>query len=319
LESREGYQGEAIMDFVGARSRLPGAYLALPVCTLAILVTLPGGSVEGDQPKSNDLRIGTSGGLIPEKKDEKSSLETLKAFIKEETELSSEILKQRDWRELAAKMVKGDLNLGVFQGYEFAWAHEKQPQLKPLALAVNVYRYPVAYVVTQRDNTAKDFDGLKGQSISIPAPSPRFLPLFVDRQCAARGKKAKEYLSKITTPDNVEDALDDVVDGVMQATVTDRAALEAYKRRKPARFNKLKEVAHSQPFPPPLVAYYDTVLDRDTRDRLEQGLLNANKKDKGQTMLTLFRLTGFEPVPEDFAKVLAETLKDYPPPRSESK
>ena len=43
-------------------------------------------------------------------------------------------------RELADKMTKGELQLGVFQGYEFAWAQEKQPQLKPLALAVNVYR-----------------------------------------------------------------------------------------------------------------------------------------------------------------------------------
>ena len=34
------------------------------------------------------------------------------------------------------------------------------------------------------------------------------------------------------------------------------------------------------------------------------GLLNASQKDKGQTMLTLFRLTAFEAVPDDFDKVL---------------
>ena len=37
------------------------------------------------------------------------------------------------------------------------------------------------------------------------------------------------------------------------------------------------------------------------------------KKEKGETMLTLFHLTGFERPPEDFGKVLAQTRKDYPP------
>ena len=143
--------------------------------------------------------------------------------------------------------------------------------------------------------------------------------LYVERQCQARGKKAEEFFAKVTGPDNAEDAVDDVVDGVIQATVVDRAALEAYKRRKPGRFKKLKEIAHSQPFPPPLVAYQGNVVDEGTRERFRQGLLNAANKDKGQTMLTMFRLTGFEAVPEDFDKVLAETRKNYPAPNGTAK
>jgi len=184
---------------------------------------------------------------------------------------------------------------------------------------VNVYRYPVAYVVTQRDNAVKDFDGLKGQSISIPSGVQRFLRLYAERQCQARGKKPEEFFAKVTAPENAEDAVDDVVDGVVQATVVDRAALEAYKNRKPGRFKKLKQIAHSQPFPPPLVAYYGNVLDEGTRERFRQGLLDAGTKDKGQTMLTMFRLTGFEAVPEDFDKVLAETRKNYPAPNGTAK
>jgi hypothetical protein len=36
-------------------------------------------------------------------------------------------------------------------------------------------------------------------------------------------------------------------------------------------------------------------------------------------MLTLFRLTGFDPVPDDFGKVLAQTRKAYPPPDARAK
>ena len=43
------------------------------------------------------------------------------------------------------------------------------------------------------------------------------------------------------------------------------------------------------------------------------GLLNASKSDRGQTILTTFRLTGFEAAPDDFPKVLADTRKTYPP------
>ncbi|HMC88000.1 MAG TPA: PhnD/SsuA/transferrin family substrate-binding protein, partial [Gemmataceae bacterium] len=152
-------------------SRRPLAGFTL-VCGLAAVLALAAAPMRGRQAKIDVLHIGTSASLGTEKKEE-SALETLKEFIKEETGLDNDIVRMKDWRELTDKLVKGDLHLGVYQGYEFAWAQEKQPQLKPLALAVNVYRYPIAYVVTQRDNAAKDFAGLQGQSISIPANGQR--------------------------------------------------------------------------------------------------------------------------------------------------
>jgi ABC-type phosphate/phosphonate transport system substrate-binding protein len=289
------------------RAGIPCAFIA------AALSSLLGEASRGQAGKVDVLRIGSTAGLTGTTKNKKEAAarDTLKAFIKEETGLANEILPQKDWRELGDKLAKGELQLGVFQGYEFVWAQEKHPELRPLALAVNVYRYPVGYVVAQRENKAKDFAGLEGQSLSVPTTGSPFLRLYVERQA---GKKLETFFSKVTAPDNIEDALDDVVDGVVQATVVDRASLEAYKRRKPGRFKKLHDVAHSQPFPPPLVAYYDKALDEPTRQRFRDGLIGANKKEKGETMLTLFHLTAFEPVPDDIAKVLAETRKNYPPP-----
>jgi ABC-type phosphate/phosphonate transport system substrate-binding protein len=282
------------------------------------LATLPA-AARAQQPKTDDLRIGTSNSLTTEKKGdkEKGALETLKSFIKDETGLNNEIIRQKDWQELADKMAKGQLEIGVFQGYEFAWAQEKHPDLKPLALAVNLYRYPVVYVVTRRDDPAKDFAGLQGRSFGLPDTGQPYLRLFVEHE--AKGKELKDFFSKVSSAENVEDLLDDVVDGTVQAAGVDRAALEAFKQRKPGRFEKLKEVAKSQPLPPVVIVYYDKVLDEATLKRFREGLLGAAKKEKGKTILNLFHLTGFDPVPDDFAKVLADTRKEYPPPKDQAK
>jgi len=270
------------------------------------------GPEAADAPK--DLRIGASGGfaggMSPAK--EKAAMTSLRGFIKEETGQENTILQQKDWQDLAKKLASKELHVGVFQGYEFAWAQEKHADLKPLALAVNVHRNQSAYVLTNKDNKAKDFAGLAGQSFSIPVPS-QFLPrVYVDQQCQANGKKMDTFFSKITKPDNVEDALDDVVDGVVNATVVERTALEAFKRRKPGRFKQLIEVAHSEEVLPPVIGYHEGGLDKATLDRFRDGLIAANKKERGRTLLTLFRLTGFEAVPEDFDKVAGVTRKAFP-------
>ena len=284
------------------------------VCTLAALLGLNGLTSGARLAKLEILHIGSSGGLTSEKGGkEKAALETLQGFIKEETGLDNDITRQKDWRQLADKLAKGQLQLGVFQGYEFAWAQEKQADLKPLAVAVNVNVYPSVFVVARKKNKAKDFAGLQGQSLSIPATGQGYLRLYVERRSAATGKKIDAFFSKVTAPDNVEDALDEVVDGKVQATAVDRAAAQSYAVRKPGRFKQLKAVDRSKLFPPVVVAYYGNNLDEATRNRFKDGLLEAAKKEKGQMMLTLFKLTKFAKVPDDFNKVLADTRKAYPP------
>src|SRR5262245_833520 len=275
---------------------------------LATSLTLSGPSADAQPARVDVLRIGTSGTLSSdEEAKEKGALKSLRKFIKDETGLENEIVRQRDWQELTDKLAKAQLHLGVYQGYEFAWAQEKQPNLKPLAIAVNVYRYPVVYVVTQKDSPAGNLAGLQGQSLAIPAEGRRIIRLFVERETQAAGKAPEAFFSKITPAETAEDALDDAVDKVVGAAAVDKAALEAFKRRKPGRFKQLKEVAHSQPLPSPVVAHFGDVLDAATLQRFERGLLTAHRKEAGQTMLTLFRLTAFETVPEDCAKVVADT------------
>jgi ABC-type phosphate/phosphonate transport system substrate-binding protein len=299
-------------------SPVGGQYrFVLGALALTAFVAIPLALAEGAPAKIDVLHVGTSGTLTGEKGSrEKGALESLKSFIKEVTGLDNDITRQKDWRELTDKMAKGQLHIGVFQGHEFAWAQKEHAELKPLALAINLYRYPVVYVVTAKDNPAKDFAGLQGQSVCLPDTGQPYMQLFATHECKAQGKDLKDFFSKVTADQSVEDCLDNVVDGTVQAAVVERAASEAYKQRKPGRFAKLKEVAKSKPFPPVVIAYYDKVLDESTLKPFREGLEGAGKTEKGKTMMTLFHLTAFESVPDDFAKVLADTLKDYPPPKA---
>ena len=265
-------------------------------------------------PRIEVLRIGATGTLSgkADSAKEKTGQQTLHSFITEETGFRNEIDGLLNWQELADNMAKGRYHLGVYQNHEFAWAQERCPELKALAVGINSQRYPVACVVTRRDNGAVEFDGLKGQPFAFPEGGQPYLTLFVDRQCAAAGAKPDAFFKNVTISNDGEEMLDDVVDGKVNAAAVDATTLEAYKRRKPGRFGKLKEVARSQPFPPVVVAYCGSFLDASTLAKFKKGLLDAQKKVKGEMLLTLARLTAFEAVPDDFTEVLARTRKDYP-------
>jgi len=292
----------------------PGRWALLVPFLLACWLLVQEEAV-GRQSKPKVLLIGTSGSLSSGSRSrEEAAMKKLKSFIKDETGFDSKIVRQKGWRELTKKMADGKLHLGVFQGDEFAWAREKHAKLQPLALGVNVDRYPVASVVTRRDSKISRFADLRGKNITMPSSPPHFLRTFLYHQC---GKKPEDFFAKMKYQENVEDALDDVVDGVVQAGVVERASLEAYRRRKPGRFKQLKELVRSQPFPPVIIAAYDNVLDESTRRRFRTGLHSASRKERGRMMLTLFRLTGFEPAPADFSKVVARTQKTYPPPKED--
>jgi ABC-type phosphate/phosphonate transport system substrate-binding protein len=296
-------------------ARLRGPWLAAVVLLLVALVI---SSTDAEQRQTKVLHVGTSGSLLSpdDSGTERGAVDALESLLKDETGFDVKIHHQSSWRPLADKMTKGELTLGILRGYEFAWASESHQHLKPLVIAVNGHRHSVVSVVTRRDNPANDFAGLQGQSLSIPNTGQRDSRFFIDRSCRANGKGPEKFFSKISSPHNVVDALDDVVDGQVQATVVDQEVLDAYKQLKPGRFEQLKVVARSQPLPPTVVAYDDRALDEATVRQVRDGLVGAAVKEKHQMTLALFHWTGFEQVPADFDQALAKTRQTYPPPAS---
>jgi ABC-type phosphate/phosphonate transport system substrate-binding protein len=266
-------------------------------------------------PAKGTLRIGatpsinTGGG----EKKEKLAAELLEKFIREETRMNNEISTLKDWRELAEKLAKGNLDLGVFQGYEFVWARDEHAGIKPLMLAVNVHRYAVVHVVVGKDCAAMQFADLKNQPLTLSSNSIGSVRKFVERKSSAHGDSPDQFFARIAVPATVEEALDDVAAGNAIATVVENAALEAYRRRKPGRAAKLRILESTDAVLPGIIAYGEGKLDRTALKQFRDGLVGAHAKERGKTLLTLFRLTGFDLPPDDFEKAVESTRKVFPP------
>lgn len=266
--------------------------------------------------KIDVLKIGATsalGGNV-EQGQEETARDTFRKFIKEETGYSSDVQSVENWANLCDELTVGKVHLGVFLGQEFAWAKAKNAKLRPLAIAVNTYPYRYACLMVNQNSKAGNFAGLQGTMICLPKIGLPYLRLWLDGQSRANGKEAEAFFSKVLLQENVELTLDDLIDGKLDCAIVDRVGLEGYKRRKPGRASGLKELAQSEPLVPALVAFQEGGIDAATQQRILDGVAKAEKKKDGQRLLSLFRLSAFQPPPKDIEAVLAESLKKYPPP-----
>src|SRR5262245_38189045 len=95
----------------------------------------------------------------------------LKALMEAETGVSGDLQLAGDAAALAQKLKENKVQLGVFNGFEFAWARQQCPELKPLVIAIAQHRVLHAYLVVQKDNPAASCGDLKGKAVALPAIS----------------------------------------------------------------------------------------------------------------------------------------------------
>jgi fatty acid desaturase/ABC-type phosphate/phosphonate transport system substrate-binding protein len=233
-----------------------------------------------------------------------------KAQIGQDSELSA-----MDPNELGEMLAQRKVDIGVFHGIEFAWAHQKHPELRPLFIAYNKQPHLQAGLVVRADNQATGFVDLKGKPLALPQGQRIHCQLFMERQCQKSGQnRPEDFFSRVSKPPNIEATLDGLVEGVHQAAVVDLVGLDCYKQRKPARFGQLKVVQNSEIFPASVIAYRIGTFDEATLDLLKQRMSAATRNPLTQQLLTLWKLTAIEPIPPDFKETTANILKSYPPP-----
>ena len=298
---------------MSGRKRMGLRLGALAVGLAGVVFALP--AAAQDAPYGGAVRIGMSGTLF---RDTPPSLvlalmRPFGALMESQTGLTGKLLPVGDPITLGRQLADGEVQLGVFHGFEFAWARQQHPQLRPLMIAVNQDRHLRAFLVVRRDNKAEEIADLQGKRLALPRGTREHCRLFLQRRCEEVGKEPSR-LFKITTPPNVEEALDDLVDDEVQAAVVDGVSLDRFKHRKPGRYARLRVVLESEVFPAGVVAYNPGSLGEETVRRFRSGMLNANRSPKGRQLMTLWKLTGFEPVPPDYDETLANIVKAYPPP-----
>ena len=63
-----------------------------------------------------------------------------------------------------------------------------------------------------------------------------------------------------------------------------------------------------------MVAYRPGTLEDKALNRFRDGLVNCQKTILGRQLLTMWKLTGFEPIPDDYEQTLKDIVKTYPAP-----
>src|SRR5205823_12106059 len=69
------------------------------------------------------------------------------ALVESQTGMKSDLVLVSSPDDMRQQLNNGQLQFGVFHGFEFAWMKQKDPTLKPLMIAAPTHRPLKAYVV----------------------------------------------------------------------------------------------------------------------------------------------------------------------------
>src|SRR5262249_42883674 len=159
-------------------------------------------------------------------------LHPMRKLMEMQTGLSGQFITVPDYDSLGSQLAQNKVQLAVFHGFEFAWARQKYPDLRPLVVALKQQRPIFAYLVALRSAKASGMDGLKGKSVALLAEGREHCRLFLERCSLGCGQTAENYLGKVSYPTNGTQALDGLIDGSFDAAVVDDGCLLNYQKQK---------------------------------------------------------------------------------------
>ena len=231
-------------------------------------------------------------------------------LIQDQIGMPGNVLNAPNAMEMAKQLDAGEIQLGVFHGFEFAWAQARYPQLEPLVVALPMVRDIHVYLVVAANSKITSAADLKGKSVGLPADCKDHILVYWDKviQTEVGGKKACTVQKSISA----KEALEDVIDGQIQATLVDSASFLAFQADRPGRAKKLRILQKSDLFPPAVIAYRKGTMDDDVLKRCREGLIGASNNPRATFMLSLIKLDGFGRLPANYDQQLKKTLQLYP-------
>jgi ABC-type phosphate/phosphonate transport system substrate-binding protein len=244
-----------------------------------------------------------------------AAMKPFEVLVEHETGMPGKVSAFEDPMELAKEVVEHKVAFAVINGVEFGWAQRRYRSLRPLMLAINQERSLAAYVVVRADEKATSLDALKGKAVVLPEQNRFHCTLYLERQCRLRGARdPQRFFSSLSGTKDAEAALDRVVDGRADGTVIEDIAWTRYAHRKPARAALLKVIEKSEPFPASPVIYAEGAIDSDRLEQFRSRMIHAHENAFARQLMTIWKLTSFEPVPADYPQTVARILKLYPAP-----
>jgi ABC-type phosphate/phosphonate transport system substrate-binding protein len=234
----------------------------------------------------------------------------LRELIQKRTGLTGDLTTVPDALTLADRLKTNQCQLGVFHGFEFAWAKERNADLIPLVVTVYPTGHPQACVVVRNDSPATSLGQLK--NITVPKGTKAHCLAYLDKQRAklAEGVAAPNGKGHLTA----EEALDGVVSAQCEAALVDISALAGYQKLQPGAYKRLRILCESDKFPQNVIAYSKGSLTDAEADQLRDVLTGAHKTPTGKPLMMLWSITRFADVPADYQAQLDKSAKAYPVP-----
>ena len=237
-------------------------------------------------------------------------------LMKQTTGLDGKLSYDQDAFGTAAQLNANQLQLGVFNGHEFAWAQQKYPDLRPLMIVTNKQHDVRAYVIVHKNSPAKSIADLRGKKIDFPLQTKEHGRVFVNRYATDNAQSdPRAFFGAMLKTDSAIDGLNDVCQGKADAVVVDGIALEFYKDIKlPVYEKNLRILQKSDAFPSAVIGYKQGAVSPSTLKQFSDGLCNAHKNAVGSDLMKMWNIDRFEVAPANYAQTLAECLKTYPAP-----
>lgn len=237
---------------------------------------------------------------------------TFQTVLESQTGLKGQLIEGGTYDEIRQKLADGSIQLGVVHGIEYAWMKLKQPDLEPMVLNMIDPNALRAVVLVSKNSPAKDLDDLRGQKLAMVKTAREDTRLFLKRLCRESGTSVEEFFSERTTPPTVEDMLDSLVDGKIDAGLLEQSGYMMFQRRKPARAAQLRVLEQSEHFPPSVIVYRRDKIDKNTIQSFRAGMGAAHESMLGGHLMMLMNVKKFETPTSEYSKRLTEALKNYP-------
>jgi len=219
-----------------------------------------------------------------------------------------------DTAELARRIHAGELHFGIMHGIDYAWVQQQFPDVQPLVLCQNETIRLKGYIVVRDDCQARSIADLKGKTLAFPKRSLNHCYLCTHKAIADAGFEPAGFFAPSPLPANVDVALDWVFEGTTAACVVDGLALETYRTRKPGRAKRLRILCESCEYPTAAILYNPKLADAEVIQKVREGLTSAHERALGRQLLTLWRLTNFVAVPQEYQQMLAAIRNSLPQP-----
>ncbi len=283
--------------------------------TLAIgLVLLVAASTPAGAQPVTDVRIEVVQGLFHEVSPAMIKIlgTPLKELLRREAGVTGDIGFAPDINTLADRLKEKKVELGVFHGYEFAWAKQRNPDLVPLVVTVYPTGRPQACVLVRADSPAKCLADLKDAAVVVPSGTRGHCMLYLNKERG--GLPATTAAPQQKPPVTAEDALEAVVGGEAPAALVDVAALQGYQNLQPGAAKQLRVLCKSDAFPQNVIAYSKGALTDETAKKLRKALTEAHETPAGKPLMILWSIKRFDEIPAEYEKHLEAAVKAYPPP-----